>query len=212
MLRKKSRQRGAVLTEYIIILAYIAAIASSFISDGGLADAAKEAAAIAKEDIIVALGGQPSSPYKVQFNVATEADEKFKKTLDSLINDLYRDLGTEEAPLREIWIDGSGNLATYSLHNLSNLGNPFHITDNNININDLYLKDSEYKISGNNSTHIMFTPEGKVDTWIKSNDDWQKCSRIYLKKPEEPNNSFHCLTYNSKTNSFSETENYWKEL
>ena len=212
MLRKKSRQRGAVLTEYIIILSFIAAIASSFVSDGGLVDAAKEAAALAKEDIIVALGGQLSSPYKIQINVATNDDEKFKKTLNSLINDLYRDFSAEGAPLREIWIDGSGNLSSYSQHNLSDPRYPFYTKDSSVNINDLYLKDSQYKISGNNSTHILFTPEGKVDTWIKSNDDWQNCSRIYLKQPEEPKNKFHCLTYNSKANAFSETDHYWKEL
>lgn len=106
MLYKRLKQRGAVLTEYIIILAYIAAIASSFTSDNGIVDAAKAAAAIAKEDIIVALGGERPSKNNPNIQVMDNAQK-----WEGLLNDLYFKLMEQNPKPDEIlqYIKISGN-------------------------------------------------------------------------------------------------------
>ena len=163
MLRKKSRQRGAVLTEYIIILSFIAAIASSFVSDGGLVDAAKEAAAIAKEDIIVALGGERPSKNNKNYTFVGEA-EKFETIIPAMIDDIYTTFGTQGklASIKYNFDEGISEIKYYQED-----GSVISVT----NVKDVYgvdnittfFKDDNYTMGRPHGTgYLAFDQEGNV--------------------------------------------------
>ena len=81
MFLKKLGKRGVAMTEYAILLAFVAAVAGSFTSDNGLASSITAAIGKAENAINMAMGEKQSN-YRYNVQVATENDEKYAAVCD----------------------------------------------------------------------------------------------------------------------------------
>lgn len=217
MLRKKSRQRGAVLTEYIIILSFIAAIASSFVSDGGLVDAAKEAAALAKEDIIVALGGERPSKNNKNYTFINGA-ETFEDIIPAMIDDIYTTFGTQ-GKLASIKYNADGRLISEVKYYAED-GSVISVSGNNnvyetyqVKSMDTFFKDGTYTDGRPaNFGYLAFDKEGNVIKRLSSdyttNYDQINCySNLTFKNNSTGNRiEIECDQDGNSPNTFSKVD------
>lgn len=207
MFLKKLGKRGVAMTEYAILLAFVAAVAGSFTSDNGLASSITAAIGKAENAINMAMGEKQSN-YRYNVQVATENDEKYVDSLNRIINGLYDTYSTEEAPLRDVWYHKDGTVYKYSVYNLSDPAHPkYYDVSDGINVNSFLASDSQFSAGGSWQSHIQFDADGNIDSWNKT--DWNNTTRIYLTDKKTNFNDIG-ITYNTEEKKLSETPDYWK--
>lgn len=174
MLLRKRCQRGAILTEYIIILAFIGAIAASFSSNGGLVDVAGEAASKAKEEIIIALGGEPSKNKYYDAKMAA-GSEQYKGLVDGIINGIFDIIVSKEIELdtvSQIYLhtNNEGQLDQLKISHKPLNGNLTQTYVYNLDPN-LFLHDSKYSFVTGNTQFMMsggnIIPQTPGDNYVQ---------------------------------------------
>ena len=204
MFLRKLGKRGAEMVEYAIVLACIAAVGVGFYSSNdskltGVLDSLFG-------NVRQVLGLEAAS--SKYFTIAGDEDIKYVATLNSIIDGLNKEYGSEESPLHSVNYDKNGKVTGYSLYNLSDLQHPiYHSNINNgLDLNTLLPSNSQYKVGGKMPSVIQFTKEGKVDSW--SDNDWNKTTRIYLTDKSTSNGDL-AVTYSKTSNTVSATRDHW---
>ena len=114
MFLRKLGKRGAEMVEYAIVLACIAAVGVSFYSSNdskltGVLDSLFG-------NVRQVLGLEAAS--SKYFTIAGDEDIKYVATLNSIIDGLNKEYGSEESPLHSVNYDKNGKVTGYSLYNL----------------------------------------------------------------------------------------------
>lgn len=164
MLMNKLFKRGAVQTEYLIILVFVAALATSFSGDVGLGKIASSAAADAKDAIMLALGGEAA---KINPNLSWgEGLDPYKTAISDIVDKVYAKFNLADKPLASIHWNADGTIAYVSYYDTVNGGYKTINNSNEIqaaygvsNINDLPYATS---LTPQNIGHLAFNAEGQV--------------------------------------------------
>lgn len=181
MLIHKFFKRGAVQTEYLIILAFVAALAGSFSSDGDLLKTASNAAADAKDAIIVALGGEVA---KINPNLkfAPELDP-YKAAISDIVDKVYSKFNLADKPLASIHWNADGTIAYVSYYDTQNGG---YLTLQGGDIQNTYgvskINDLAYATSmtPQNGGHLAFNTEGQIIKQLSNQAAYTEYSHINL--------------------------------
>lgn len=182
MLIHKFFKRGAVQTEYLIILAFVAALAASFSSDGDLLKTASNAAADAKDAIIVALGGEVA---KINPNFSWGAGlDPYKTAISDIVDKVYAKFNLADKPLASIHWNADGTIAYVSYYDTQNGGyktinnrNEIQATYGVSNINDLPYATS---MTPQNGGHLAFNTERQIIKQLSNQAAYTEYSHINL--------------------------------
>lgn len=180
MLIHKFFKRGAVQTEYLIILAFVAALAASFSSDGDLLKTASNAAADAKDAIIVALGGEVAkiNP-KLKFGPGLDP---YKAAISDIVDKVYSKFNLPDKQLASIHWKADGEITYVSYYTEEGgyqtlTGNNIQTTYNVSNINDLAYATS---MTPQNIGHLAFNTEGQIIKQLSNQINNTEYSHINL--------------------------------
>ena len=208
MLIHKFFKRGAVQTEYLIILAFVAALAASFSSDGDLLKTASNAAADAKDAIIVALGGEVA---KISPNLKFDPDlDPYKAAISDIVDKVYSKFNLPDKPLASIHWRADGTIDYVSYYDTENggyktlKGEDIQATYNVSNINDLAYATS---MTPQNIGHLAFNTDGQIIKQLSNQANNTEYSHINLQSVDnngklvqiEGDVSGNSGTYNSFT-------------
>ena len=89
MFLKKLGKRGVAMTEYAILLAFVAAVAGSFTSDNGLASSIKNAVGKAENAINMAMGGESSTSPINRAPLQGEYSDELQSGVNALVDGIY---------------------------------------------------------------------------------------------------------------------------
>lgn len=213
MFLKKLGKRGVAMTEYAILLAFVAAVAGSFTSDNGLASSITAAIGKAENAINMAMGNEQNTK-NYAYNTKLDSDYiQYQEFMDELINNLYYRLNTDENhALCSVWIK-KGEIYGYGVYNDANgKGGGSRTLDTPIKVADLMPKDSPYVIYTKADSHIIYDQSGNVANHLSHKfDDWNNCSRVYVSKANNTDKFETCLTFKQSNETFSGAVDYWKE-
>ena len=212
MFLKKLGKRGVAMTEYAILLAFVAAVAGSFTSDNGLASSIKDAVGKAENAINLAMG-KPAYRYNTPL---VESDKQYQALMDSVINGIYDSFSTPERPLCGLWIKSDGTITGYSLYANSEGGrvDSYRTSGNQAEVGFSNQFCTDGFSFGGGDTHLMFSPDGKI---VSSNigsgqnggcNDINSVSRVYVK--DSDGNKIK-LYYNRVEQNFSSESGYWNK-
>lgn len=194
MFLRKLGKHGVAMTEYAVLLAFVAAIGGSFASDNGLSGSINDAIAKAESAINLVLGN--SSTKKTRVPVCKHATE-FQEALSKLVDGLYDDYSKDGNKFHKIWIDDDGTIKSLSVYD-SNGNSQTVQLDGNLNVNS-YLEGTGYTIgtplSGRGSNSLAFNKEGQFMSTLVDG----RWSKIFLKDSEGKVTE---IGYNSKHNVF----------
>lgn len=182
MLIHKFFKRGAVQTEYLIILAFVAALAVSFSSDGDLLKTASNAAADAKDAIIVALGGEVA---KINPNLKFGLNlDPYKAAISDIVDKVYSKFNLPDKPLASIHWSADGTIDYVSYYDDTENGSyktlkgeDIQATYNVSNINDLAYATS---MTPPNIGHLAFNTEGQIIKQLRNQASNTEYSHINL--------------------------------
>ena len=166
MFLKKLGKRGVAMTEYAILLAFVAAVAGSFTSDNGLASSITAAIGKAENAINMAMGKSNTSPINRAPLKGEYADE-LQAGVNALVDGIYDAYKRQGYSLRTLKVNSKGNPTEITYWNqdssYSVLAKEDYIQGN---YNDFlegtgctFAKDG---INGNNTTQIFFDANGNL--------------------------------------------------
>ena len=207
MFLRRLGKRGTAIVEYAIILAFAAAVGSSFTSDNGMTGSIKSIIGNVNQMLGVAAGKEESNRFKVE-----DKDIQYADYMNTLIDGLYAkmmSLTNENNPPVKFWIENDGQIKGFTT-----LSGSYTQLDN-VYASDFFPNGSDYAPRGD--TCIKFDETGKV---INTSNNWHDgVSRLYLKNTKDPslntegpkNNPYEvCLTFNPNTGKFCADVDYWK--
>ena len=115
MFLKKLGKRGVAMTEYAVLLAFVAAVAGSFTSDNGLASSITAAIGKAENAINMAMGGESSTSPINRAPLQGEYSDELQSGVNALVDGIYDAYKQNGYSLRTLQVDRYGNLtkATY---------------------------------------------------------------------------------------------------
>lgn len=201
MFLKKLGKRGVAMTEYAILLAFVAAVAGSFTSDNGLASSIKDAVGKAENAINLAMG-------KEQSKLAVKENAKeYEDVLNKLFNEVVAltPEGVDPYCIKmKLQNDGTYSLyysykpegGSNTIREVSGVELP-SLKEYGYNLsgdNFFYFNedDSLNKGWGNGPTRIMLRPEGEKNpvAWLAYDETEQKFfnNGKYFANNEEINN------------------------
>ena len=198
MFLRRLGKRGTAIVEYAIILAFAAAVGSSFTSENGMTGSIKSIIGNVNQMLGVAAGKEESK-------VAVSENAK---QWSSLLNDLYNEVITAnpnpEGKLMEIKIyksDVDGNSTIQYSYYDDNNKNPEYTKQMNLLLNS---GDKSYYLQGEN--FIRFDYEGAFSEGTNSNPMRIQIAEQGQKKP------FEYISYNNDTSTFYATVGYFGSL
>lgn len=109
MFLKKLGKRGVAMTEYAILLAFVAAVAGSFTSDNGLASSIKDSVGKAENAINLVMGKSNTSPINRAPLQGEYADE-LQAGVNALVDGIYKAYKEKGYSIRTLQVDSKGNL------------------------------------------------------------------------------------------------------
>ena len=180
MLIHKFFKRGAVQTEYLIILAFVAALAASFSSDGDLLKTASNAAADAKDAIIVALGGEVA---KINPNLKFGSNlDPYKAAISDIVDKVYSTFNLPDKRLASIHWKADGTITYVSYYTEEGgyqtlTGNNIQTTYNVSKINDLPYATT---MTPQSSGHLAFNTDGQIIKQLSNQAGSAEYSHINL--------------------------------
>lgn len=206
MFLRRLGKRGTAIVEYAIILAFAAAVGSSFTSDNGMTGSIKSIIGNVNQMLGVAAG---KSPYR--YNVTIDPDYKqYEDFANELINKVYDELQKytdEDHPISFVWIK-KGEITQYGWYGdpINNKGGGTKTLETPIAISSLLSSNSEYTTTGH--THLIFDRSGNI---ANDANDWNKVSRIFIANSNNPDKQIGALTFKQSNQTFSGVGDYWNE-
>ena len=199
MFLRRLGKRGTAVVEYAIILAFVAAVGSSFTSDASMGGSIKSIITNVEQLLGLAAGKEETGN---RFKLDDNAQE-YAVFMDNLINKMYEKFNTDpEHPPRQIWIESGGFIAGYTPWPDDNgQGGGYIKLSESINARDFLPSDCTYQPHGN--TVIYFDKSGKV----VNNGSGQGGNDV---------SHVNCdggvmLTFNENTGTFGKGSNYWNQ-
>ena len=166
MFLKKLGKRGVAMTEYAILLAFVAAVAGSFTSDNGLASSIKNAVGKAENAINMAMGGESSTSPINRAPLQGEYSDELQSGVNALVDGIYDAYKQNGYSLRTLQVDRYGNLTKATYWNEDGTYSEL-TTENKIpgNYND-FLEGTGCTFAvdnhGSNTTQIFFDANGHL--------------------------------------------------
>ena len=176
MFLRKLGKRGVAMTEYAVLLAFVAAIGGSFASDNGLSGSINAAIGKAKDAINLVIGGESNSVNsKYTF---LEGTEPYKSSVSSVVDKLYDKFNKEGKLLASISWDDDGNINRVSYYIDSDPNNKqYSNLEETSNVSSEYGASQLGDVLGSssmtpvNNGHIAFDKEGNVIKWLDNQHD-----------------------------------------
>ena len=208
MFLRRLGKRGTAIVEYAIILAFAAAVGSSFTSDNGMTGSIKSIIGNVNQMLGVAAGKEETgNKFKVDENA-----QKYADFMNTLVDNVYNELmkyTDENNPPKSVWIEGNGTITSFQKYDGFS-------TKVNIDVTQLLPDNCPYMPRAN--THLLFDENGKI---TNLSDSFQNdVSRIYLKNISDStqntiekngSNPYEAqITFNSSTGTFGNGYDYWK--
>lgn len=213
MFLRRLGKRGTAIVEYAIILAFAAAVGSSFTSDNGMTGSIKSIIGNVNQMLGVAAGKED---FNGRFKLDS-ADQQYAVFIDNVINGLYDKMKEREPNYqpKDFWIKANGDIYEFNVYDNNGKGGGARDFSEPINVKDLLPPDCEYTFSNFAESHIVFNEQGEV---MGSNNNWQQASRLYISR-QDGNDAVKngtksydaCLTFKPSTSTFGGDVDYWKK-
>ena len=212
MFLRRLGKRGTAIVEYAIILAFAAAVGSSFTSDNGMTGSIKSIIGNVNQMLGVAAGKEETGKFLIE-----ESNQQYKAVMEEFINRIYNELSIDpNHPPKEVWVSKDGVIEGYIPWGDNGEGGGYIKFESPIPVSN-FAEGYDYTIR--HGTHICFDDKGNVVN-LGNSTQWQEISRVYLtniKDPslnkQEPNGTRYeaCLTFNSNNGTFGSEEDYWQK-
>ena len=206
MFLRRLGKRGTAIVEYAIILAFVAAVGSSFTSDAGMAGSIKSIIGNVNQLLGLAAG---KSPYRYKVNIDPDY-KQYEDFANELINKVYDEMQKytdEDHPIDSVWINkGMITGFGYLGDPITNKGGGTKTLDTPINVRDL-LSNKDYTVQGD--THLIFDRSGNIVNNDSKNNN--KNTRIYIANSQNPDKKIGELTFKQSNQTFSGINGYWWE-
>lgn len=188
----KLGKRGVAMTEYAVLLAFVAAIAGSFASDNGLGQSIINAVAGAKNVIADAGSGIHKSD---RISACPHISSEHQNILASVVDGLYDYFQKENMQLAKVKIGNDGEIEEVKYYDGNNI-KTLNKSDYTLNNVSGFIDNANYTISKNSC--LSFDKEGKVIS--QSDNTW---SRLFIK--DKSLNTTTEIGFNTKSGVFQPT-------
>ncbi len=212
MFLRRLGKRGTAIVEYAIILAFVAAVGSSFTSDAGMAGSIKSIIGNVNQLLGVAAGKEETGKFLIE-----KDNKQYKAIMDEFINGIYNELNTDpNHPPREVWVENGGIIIGYTPWTADGKAGGYIGFDPPIQVSKFTQGDYDYEIR--HGTHICFDDKGNVIN-LGNSTNWNDISRVYLTNTKDPSLNTQepygsryeaCLTFNSNNGTFGAEKDYWQ--
>ena len=201
MFLKKLGKRGVAMTEYAVLLAFVAAVAGSFTSDNGLASSITAAIGKAENAINMVMG--KTSQNKVYDTKMADDSIQHLEAVDGLMNGILGLLGDDlnRTTFLTLNIDSNGQFTklTYWYDDPVNGNTKKEITDIDPNS---FFGNTGYVLASGNTQLIM--ENGNIKA-VNHPEPYQQATRLQFKDAEGNKLYGH---YSDSTGTFYVNKNY----
>ena len=211
MFLRRLGKRGTAIVEYAIILAFAAAVGSSFTSDNGMTGSIKSIIGNVNQMLGVAAGKEETGKFLIE-----ESNQQYKAVMEEFINRIYNEFSIDpNHPPKEVWVSKRGVIEGYIPWGDNGEGGGYIKFESPIPVSN-FAEGYDYTIR--HDTHICFDDKGNVVN-LGNSTQWQEISRVYLTNIKDPSLNKKepygtryeaCLTFNSNNGTFGNGYDYWK--
>ncbi|MGM9528769.1 MAG: hypothetical protein ACI3XH_02030 [Phascolarctobacterium sp.] len=194
MFLKKLGKRGVAMTEYAILLAFVAAVGASFTSDNGLASSIKDAVGKAENAINLAMG-KSQNKLAVKDN-AKKYEDVLNRLFDAVIAATPE--GADPSCIK-VKDNGDGTAKVQYTYNNVTGYNQYPVVDG---VDISFLKDKGYSLSGDN--FFYFNSDDSIGLGGNSAP-----TRIMINDPETGKTAY--LRYDAEEKAFYDNGGYFAD-